>query len=373
MGCASSTAPPPSPPASTREPSAAPASVFEHEPSFYSFHSVIAPTDSLRESESGHLSHTVNYGLWLPHPKHASADQKVPLVVYLHGAGGRDLRDQGLDKPFSMERLWNEYPNPLALFDGDPEEYPFAVMVPHCATGFEWAKKLMGVHVCQTVMDVVQHHDIDISRIFVTGKSMGGEGSWKVAACCPRLFAACVPMCGGMYPYDGVGAGEYGHLITMPTWVFHAEPDGHVAIHESEIAVEAVQKVNTNVRFTRYATAPDVNGHDCWTRGYADREMLAWLGEQRNTELIEHGLEWARAHMEDLLVHRCATRIQQKALADPFKFKKGLQKSFVGKLRRNSEQAKEAPLVVAAAEPSPPEVSPAQPVVDGPSGQDQAE
>eukprot|EP00656_Telonema_subtile_P037870 TRINITY_DN4229_c0_g1_i3.p1 TRINITY_DN4229_c0_g1~~TRINITY_DN4229_c0_g1_i3.p1 ORF type:complete len:448 (+),score=54.49 TRINITY_DN4229_c0_g1_i3:98-1441(+) len=339
MGCATS-APPPPPPSGEPALELATAPPFDHGPFFHSFQSVIAPTDSLRESESTHISDTIQYALWLPNPKHASVEErKIPLIVYLHGAGGRDLRHEGLNKKFSMQRLWDEYPNPLTLFDGDPEDFPFAVMVPHCPTGYEWAKKLMSMHVCQTVMHVTEEHSIDISRIFVTGKSMGGEGSWKTAATCPRLFAACVPMCGGMYPYDGVGAKEQGHLITMPTWVFHAEPDGHVAIRESEIAVEAVKKVNSNVRFTRYETAPDVNGHDCWTRGYADRDMLAWLKEQRNTELVESGLEWARTQMNELLVHRCATNIQRKALADPFKFKKGLERAWVTKLRKPKVKA----------------------------------
>ena len=95
-------------------------------------------------------------------------------------------------------------------------------------SGNEWAKLLMPVHVVNTVLKVAARSDLnlDSSRIFLTGKSMGGEGSWKVAATCPRLWAAVVPMCGGMWPYTngmvGSGAQEYGHLVTMPVWVFHA-------------------------------------------------------------------------------------------------------------------------------------------------------
>ena len=122
----------------------------------------------------------------------------------------------------------------------------------------------------------------------------------------------------------------------MPTWVFHAEPDGHVHIKESEIAVAAVSKVNKVVKFTRYETAPDVNGHDCWTRGYSDPQLLEWLAQQENLELRTNGLSWARERMEERLMHSSANKIQQKAVADPFAFKKGLKHSFISKLKKNT-------------------------------------
>jgi len=97
-----------------------------------------------------------------------------------------------------------------------------------------------------------------------------------------------------MFPYGGVGAAEYGNQITMPTWVFHAEPDSMVVIRESEIAVEAVRKVNPHVHFTRYADAPDTLGHDCWTAGYGTPELHGWLLGHHNHDLATNGLEWAR-------------------------------------------------------------------------------
>eukprot|EP00658_Telonema_sp_P-2_P015988 TRINITY_DN1618_c0_g1_i1.p2 TRINITY_DN1618_c0_g1~~TRINITY_DN1618_c0_g1_i1.p2 ORF type:complete len:174 (-),score=37.30 TRINITY_DN1618_c0_g1_i1:468-989(-) len=128
----------------------------------------------------------------------------------------------------------------------------------------------------------------------------------------------------------------------MPTWVFHAEPDGHVHIRESELAVEAVSKVNSNIRFTRYPDAPDVDGHDCWTRGYADHDMIEWLTQQTNPLLQENGLEWGREQALKLLGARCANTIQQAALVDPFKFKRALGGSFAKKLRRKSTERKTA-------------------------------
>merc|ERR1712205_236853 len=106
------------------------------------------------------------------------------------------------------------------------------------------------------------------------------------AAVFPRLWAAIAPMCGGMYPYGGAGAAEQAHRITMPTWVFHAEPDMMVTISESERAVEAVKQANQQeVRFTRYADAPDELRHDCWTAGYAEQGLYDWMLAQCNQEL----------------------------------------------------------------------------------------
>ena len=149
-------------------------------------------------------------------------------------------------------------------------------------------------HVVDTIFQVASSHSIDSARIYLTGKSMGGEGTWKVAATSPRLFAAIVPMCGGMFPYGGKGAADYASRIIMPTWVFHAESDCMVLIDESEIAVEAVKQVNPQVRFTRYPDAPDALGHDCWTTAYGSPELHGWLLGHQNRELASHGLEWAR-------------------------------------------------------------------------------
>ena len=169
----------------------------------------------------------VSYLLWLPRsyllwhygpdPGARDAGPQLPLMVYLHGAGGRELGDE------RMERLWQEYPNPLNLSSSGGLEFPFILMMPHCPTGAfitipeellilsipspcmntnptqgeEWAKGRMPEHVVDTVFQVASSHSIDPGRIYLTGKSMGGEGTWKVAATCPRLFAAIVPMCGG--------------------------------------------------------------------------------------------------------------------------------------------------------------------------------
>ena len=121
-----------------------------HNPSFYTYESTLS-TDlpDLRDSIGNLPTARIQYGLWFPpcygptnpntnteyHHCSATTDgPKVPLLLYLHGAGGRDLREPGkMNVAFTMERLWNEYPNPLNLVN-DPN-YPFAVMVPHCPLG----------------------------------------------------------------------------------------------------------------------------------------------------------------------------------------------------------------------------------------------
>ena len=75
----------------------------------------------------------MDYLIWLP-PCHNATLAPIPLLVYLHGAGGRDLREYGMHNPFSMQRLWDEYPNPVSM-SGQDREFPFAVMMPHCPLG----------------------------------------------------------------------------------------------------------------------------------------------------------------------------------------------------------------------------------------------
>ena len=91
--------------------------------------------------------------------------------------------------------------------------------------------------------------------------------------------------------------------------------------------VLSVLRVTTCTRMV--LNLPMHTGHDCWTRGYGDPELYMWLQLQTNKPLTEHGLEWAREQMQELMVHRCATTIQKQVKLDPFVFKAGLKKASV--------------------------------------------
>ena len=119
--------------------------------------------------------------------------------------------------------------------------------------------------------EIVEKYKIDRDRIYVTGQSMGGFGTWSLAAYQPHRFAALVPICGGGKPFE---ARLYAHV---PVWVFHGAKDKAVPIREAEEMVEALKKNGGNVKFTVYPEA----GHDAWTETYANPELYKWLLQQK--------------------------------------------------------------------------------------------
>ena len=115
-------------------------------------------------------------------------------------------------------------------------------------------------------MKDLKHADPD--RVYLTGLSMGGFGTWEIAAQNPRRFAAIVPICGG-------GNARFARALrNMPIWAFHGDKDEAVPVSASVEMVEAVRKAGgTDVKLTRYPEA----GHDSWTVTYDNPELYTWL------------------------------------------------------------------------------------------------
>ena len=141
---------------------------------------------------------------------------------------------------------------------------PFIVASPQCPTGEWWDADALGA----LVDEVEERHAVDPDRIYVTGLSMGGYGTWRLAQAQPERFAAIAPVCGGGNP---TRASAIKHL---PIWVFHGAKDEVVRPRESEQMVEALRAAGaTEVRFTVYPEA----GHDSWTVTYDNPELYEWF------------------------------------------------------------------------------------------------
>ncbi|MCH5374813.1 MAG: prolyl oligopeptidase family serine peptidase [Planctomycetes bacterium] len=119
--------------------------------------------------------------------------------------------------------------------------------------------------------EIVDKQKVDEDRIYVTGLSMGGFGTWSLAAYQPKRFAAIVPICGGGEPFT---TRLFAHV---PAWVFHGAKDPVVPVERSERMVEAMKQAGGDVKFTVY---PDA-GHDAWTDSYANPELYEWLLKQK--------------------------------------------------------------------------------------------
>ena len=121
------------------------------------------------------------------------------------------------------------------------------------------------------VDDVRANLPVDPARIYATGISMGGYGTWDAVQRRPGLFAAALPICGGG---DTACATR---IRDVPIWCFHGDADGAVPVCRSRNMVAALWAVDGKIRYREY---PGV-GHNCWGRTYGDDTVLAWLFSQR--------------------------------------------------------------------------------------------
>jgi predicted peptidase len=191
-----------------------------------------------------------DYWLYLPERYGESKDQRWPLLLFLHGSGER-----GDD----IELVKKHGPPKLA----DKQAFPFVIVSPQCAKENRWNAEALA----KLLDEVEAKHRIDKDRVYVTGLSMGGAGTWRLAAEYPDRFAAIIPICGGG---DANTAEKLRHL---PIWVFLGAQDKAATIERVREMVDAVKAAGGNPAFTIYPEA----GHDCWTATYNNPKVYDWL------------------------------------------------------------------------------------------------
>jgi len=199
-----------------------------------------------------------NYLLYLPEEYKTSA-KEWPLILFLHGAGERG---NNLEKV----KVWG----PPKIVEKD-KNFPFIVISPQCPEG-DWWTSFHQLEVLNTLVDnVVKNYNVDKSRIYLTGLSMGGYGTWALACEFPDKFAAIAPICGGGEPR------VTRKIKHIPTWVFHGKLDNVVPLQESENMVSALKKYGGNVKLTIY---PEAN-HNSWSKAYNESGLFEWFLEHK--------------------------------------------------------------------------------------------
>lgn len=191
-------------------------------------------------------------------PKDYKKDGKpVPLLLFLHGAGERGD---------NLEKVKLHGP-PKMIEKG--HDFGAVVVSPQCPAGSWWTEE---VDMLIALLDKIEkQYNIDKDRIYVTGLSMGGYGTFALCARQPERFAAAVPVCGGGVLFDAR------RLSKLPTWAFHGEDDRVVPVEESTRMVKYMnERGGDHAKLTTY---PGV-GHNSWDRAYGDEKMWAWLFEQ---------------------------------------------------------------------------------------------
>jgi predicted peptidase len=194
----------------------------------------------------------LDFLLSLPDGYEAGESKTWPLIVFLHGAGERGD---------NLELV--KVHGPPKLIEAG-EEFPFIVASPQCPEGSWWSD--------EPVLELIDHleatYRIDKSRIYLTGLSMGGYGTWHFATKAPNRFAAVAPICGGGIPY------KVRFISHLPVWAFHGAKDGVVPLEESTRLIEALKKKpNSVAKLTVY---PEAN-HDSWTESYDNPELYKWF------------------------------------------------------------------------------------------------
>ena len=199
----------------------------------------------------------IPYLLYLP--KNYEDKAEWPLILFLHGRG----------ESYGPLRLVQKWGPPRMAARGD--DFPYVLVSPQCPEDDRWTSEIQQQLLVALLDSSLKSHRIDENRVYLTGLSMGGYGSWRLAADHPERFAAVVPICGRG------DANDAGVLKDLPIWVFHGDQDGDVPFAASEKMVAAIREAKgTKIKFTSLEGV----GHNSWSPAYALPELYAWLNKQ---------------------------------------------------------------------------------------------
>lgn len=192
-------------------------------------------------------------------PSAYDGETPLPAIVFLHGSG-----EQGTDG-------WKQVAvglGPAIMLD--EKSWRFIAVFPQKPpgrTGWVDHEKL----VLGTLEKTKKEYKVDASRVYLTGLSMGGTGTWAIAPRNPGVFAALAPICGGGKPEDAP------KLKDVPIWNFHGDNDRAVPIERSKKMIDAIKEAGGRPKFTVY---PGV-GHNSWDRAYRRENLAQWFLKHR--------------------------------------------------------------------------------------------
>jgi predicted peptidase len=226
-----------------------------------------------KAADGYYKDHDFNYRLLKP--AKVEAGQKYPLVIFLHGAGERGSDNANQLKYFPQ---WISEP-------ANREKYPAYVLAPQCPADRIWGTMHWGsgktgfddkpsdemTATLAVMAQLIKDEAVDPDRVYITGLSMGGFGTWEFATRRPELFAAAAPVCGG---------GDKNNvkpLVGLPLWAWHGDADGAVNVERSREMIAAIKAAGGSPKYTEL---PKV-GHDSWNQAYNGPDnMLPWLFSQ---------------------------------------------------------------------------------------------
>jgi len=189
-------------------------------------------------------------------PRNYKGDKEFPLILFLHGSGetgtdGEAQAKQGLGNAIKKMK----------------EDFSFIAVFPQSQKR-TWKADSDDAKRALAILDEVQKsYKVDAKRIYLTGLSMGGFGTWSLAAAFPERWAAIAPICGGGNPSTAE------KIKNVPCWCFHGDADKAVKVEQSRSMIEALKKAGASPRYTEYEGV----GHNSWDRAYGTAELYEWF------------------------------------------------------------------------------------------------
>jgi predicted peptidase len=193
-------------------------------------------------------------------PQDYEGSKPSPLILFLHGSGesgtdGKKQAEVGLGKAIRKRA----------------KDFPFLVIFPQSQKR-TWRAAAPDAQRALDILAAVQkEYKVDAKRIYLTGLSMGGFGTWSLAAKYPERWAAIVPICGGGNPQDAPA------IKHIPCWCFHGDADKAVSVARSRQMITALKEAGGSPEYNEYAGV----GHNSWDKAYGTPELYEWLLQQR--------------------------------------------------------------------------------------------
>jgi pimeloyl-ACP methyl ester carboxylesterase len=205
----------------------------------------------------------INYLLYIPDGYGKDTTVKWPLILFLHG---------GAERGNNLEKVKANGP-PKLISKG--KKFPFIIVSPQVPSGELWDPDLL----VWMLKDIITKYKVDEERIYLTGLSIGGHGTWQTSEKYPELFAAIAPVSGWGDPLQ---AWKIRHT---PVWIFHGAKDPVVPVIASVVMADSLKRYN-NVQLTVYPNAV----HDCWTETYNNDNLYKWFLEHKKFRFVQSSL-----------------------------------------------------------------------------------
>ncbi len=233
---------------------------------------------------AGGPEHGMIYYLHVPDAA-SSSQQRFPLVVMLQGGGERGLSSNTFSENRAL-MLTNLY---ITIWASQPvqQQWPSFVVAPQLWDTQQWvnvpsnqgsyAMAPQPTSELQTAKDLIetliQKYPIDPSRIYITGPSMGGYGTWDAIERWPQMFAAAAPIAGGGSP------AQASRVVSVPIWAFHSADDNEVPVSGSRDMIQAIRQAGGNPHYTEFHGI----GHGVWMNAYQSQEFMTWFFSQHSS------------------------------------------------------------------------------------------